>query len=313
MYLIQKGSITVGDLTVYIFCISLALSEITNAIDPLLNGIAYYKQAKRRYHYFFNLETYPKKEGKELKKIETIQIEHLTYRYAENLKPALEDISMEIYQGQKIGIVGQVGSGKTTLINLLAGFYEPPKNTIKINGIDKEEYKRESIFEKIGYAMQKSIILDENIRNNIDMKEEAKEAKIKNVMAKSELLEDVEKMEDQLETQIGENGAKVSGGQKQRIQIARTLLHTREVNIFDDSLSALDSQTEKKVLKAIEEEIGDNILIVVSNKISMMKNMDQVYLLIDGKIQAKGKHETLLQTNDLYRELAEYEKEGELL
>ncbi len=312
VYLIQKNSITIGDLTVYIACISIVLSEVTNAIEPLLNGLAYYKQAKKRFNYFFHLDTY-QTEGKELTKIEKIEINHLTYRYEENRKPALHNISMEIAQGEKIGIVGQVGAGKTTLMNMIAGFYEVPKNMVKINGIDIQEYSRDSIFRKIGYAMQKSVILDENIKNNIDIKQEKEEESIKHIIAKSELLEDVEKMERKLETTLGENGAKVSGGQKQRIQIARTLLETREVNIFDDSLSALDSETERKVLKAIEQEVGENILIVVSNKISMMQNMDKVYLLVDGEIQASGTHENLLQSNQMYQELSQYEKEGELL
>lgn len=312
VFLIQKNSITVGELTVYIACITRALGEINSAIKPLLNGIAYFKQAKRRYNYFYNLETYQKK-GKEIQEIRNIEINHLTYRYAENSKPAIEDITMQIHQGEKIGIVGQVGSGKSTLMNLLAGFYEVPKNTIKINGIDSNEYSRESIFNKIGYAMQKSIILDENIRNNIDMKQEREEEEIKTVVAKSELLEDVEKMEEKFDTKIGENGSKVSGGQKQRIQIARTLLETRQVNIFDDSLSALDAETERKVLEAIEKQVGNHTLIVVSNKISMMEKMDKVYLLIDGKIQACGTHQELLEKNKLYQELSQYEKEGELL
>lgn len=312
VFLIQKNIITIGELTVYISCISVALSEITNAIEPLLEGVAYFKQAKRRYNYFYNLEPYDKT-GEELKEVEKIEVHHLTYQYAENMKPAIENITMEICQGEKIGIVGQVGSGKTTLMNILAGFYEVPKNTVKINGIDINEYSRESIFKRIGYAMQKSIILDENIKNNIDMKQEREEDEIKTVANKSELLEDVEKMEEKFDTKLGENGAKISGGQKQRIQIARTLLEIRNVNIFDDSLSALDSETERNVLKSIEQEVGDNILIVVSNKISMMENMDKVYLLIDGKIQACGTHQELLENNTLYQELSQYEKEGELL
>lgn len=225
----------------------------------------------------------------------------------------MQDISIKIKQGEKIGIVGQVGSGKTTLMNILAGFYEVTKNTVKINGIEMQEYSQETIFQKIGYAMQKTIILDENIKNNIDLKQEKEETKIQTILQKAELLEDIEKMEEKLETPIGENGAKVSGGQKQRIQIARTLLETRNVNIFDDSLSALDVETEKKVLQAIIKEIKNNILIVVSNKISMMEQMDRVYLLIDGKIIDSGTHEELLQRNELYLELESYEKEGELL
>jgi len=120
-------------------------------------------------------------------------------------------------------------------------------------------------------------------------------------------------MEDGLETRIGENGVKVSGGQKQRIQIARNLLNVRKINIFDDTLSALDVQTEKKVLEEIQKQVGKNTLIVISNKISMMENMDKIYLLIDGKIIAQGTHQELLESNELYKELSDYEKVGDLI
>ncbi len=312
VFLIQKNSMTVGDLTVYIACISLVLSEIIKSIEPLLDGWAYFKQARRRFNYFFSLEKY-KRDGKELKNIEKIEINNLSYYYSKSAKPALSNITMQISKGEKIGIVGQVGSGKTTLMNILAGLYEIPNDIININGIDINQYSRESIFKKIGYSTQKGIILDENIKDNIDMKNEKKEEDLKRVIDKAQLLEDIEKMEEKFETQIGENGSKVSGGQKQRIQIARTLLNTREINIYDDSLSALDSETEKKVLKAIESEVGNNTLIVVSNKVSMMENMDRVYLIINGKIEASGTHEQLLEINDLYQELNQYEREGELL
>ncbi len=187
VYLIQNNSITIGDLTVYISSISIILSKIANRISPLLDGLAYYRQAKRRYNYFFNLETYHK-EGKNLEEIETIEINHLTYCYGKKANPALQDISMKIKQGEKIGIVGQVGSGKTTLMNILAGFYEVPKNRVKINGIDIQEYSQEAIFQKIGYAMQKTVILDENIKNNIDLKQEKEESKIRNHHPKSRVI-----------------------------------------------------------------------------------------------------------------------------
>jgi len=120
-------------------------------------------------------------------------------------------------------------------------------------------------------------------------------------------------MQDGFETKIGENGIKISGGQKQRIQIARNLLNIRNINIFDDTLSALDIETEKKVLEEIEKQVGDNILILVSNKISMMQKMDKVYLLVDGKIQDSGTHEEMLEKNELYKELNAYEEVGDLV
>ena len=192
---------------------------------------------------------------------------------------------MTINGGEKIGIVGKGGSGKTTLMNILAGFYEVPKNQVYINGIDINEYSRESIFENIGYAMQKNIITDDTIKNNIDIKSEATDDQIEDTSKKANIMQDINLMQDGFETKIGENGIKISGGQKQRIQIARNLLNVRNINIFDDTLSALDVDTEKKVIDEIEAKIVNNVLIIVSNKISMMEKMDKVYLLVDGKIQ----------------------------
>jgi len=119
-------------------------------------------------------------------------------------------------------------------------------------------------------------------------------------------------MQDGFETKIGENGIKISGGQKQRIQIARNLLNVRNINIFDDTLSALDIETEKKVIQEIEKQIGNKILILISNKISMMEKMDKVFLLVDGKICDSGTHHEMLEKSTLYNELNTYEKVGDI-
>lgn len=284
LILISKGVLTIGELTAYISCITIAISEIINSIEPLLTGISNFKIASKRFNYFFDLETY-KKNGKRLDKIEKIEIKNLCYSYENNGKLALENINMTINSKEKIGIVGKVGSGKTTLMNILAGFYEVPENKVFINGIDINEYSRESIFENIGYAMQKNIITDDTIKNNIDIENEATDDQIEDTSKRANIIQDIQAMQEGFETRIGENGIKISGGQKQRIQIARNLLNVRNINIFDDTLSALDVETEKKVIEEIETKIGNNVLIIVSNKISMMEKMDKVYLLVDGKIQ----------------------------
>ena len=183
LILINKGMLTVGELTAYISCITIAISEIVNSIEPLLTGISNFKIASRRFNYFFGLDTY-KKEGKKLEKINKIEIKNLSYSYEDNGKLAIDNINMTINSGEKIGIVGKVGSGKTTLMNIIAGFYEIPKNRIFINGIDINEYSRESIFENIGYAMQKNIITDDTIKNNIDIVNECTDEKIEQISKK---------------------------------------------------------------------------------------------------------------------------------
>lgn len=288
------------------------MSGIVNSIEPLLTGISNLKIASRRYNYFFGLDTY-KKEGKELDRIDKIEINNLCYNYEKSSKPAIENISMIIKAKEKIGIVGKVGSGKTTLMNVLAGFYEVPENTVLINGIDINEYSRDSLFKNIAYCMQKNVITDDTIKNNIDITNEFEKDKLEDISIKANILEDIQNMEDGFETKIGENGVKISGGQKQRVQIARNLLNVRSVNIFDDTFSALDIETEKKVLEEIEKQIGDNILIIISNKISMMQKMDKVFLLVDGKILDSGTHNELLERSEFYRELNAYEKVGDLV
>lgn len=311
LILINKGLLTIGELTAYIYCIAFAISEIVNSIEPLLTGISNFKIASRRFNYFFGLDTY-KKEGRKLEKIDKIEIKNLSYSYEKDGKLAIDNINMTINRGEKIGIVGKVGSGKTTLMNILAGFYEVPPNTIFINEIDINEYSRETIFENIGYAMQKNVITDDTITNNIDIVNESTFKEIEQISEKANILEDIKEMQDGFETKIGENGIKISGGQKQRIQIARNLLYVRNINIFDDTLSALDIETEKKVIQEIENQIGNKILILISNKISMMEKMDRVFLLVDGKICDSGTHKEMLEKSTFYNELNTYEKVGDI-
>lgn len=312
LILINRKLLTVGDLTAYISCISVAIGEVVNSIQKILNGLAYFKQSSRRYNYFFNLETY-NNSGKKLGKINKIEIKNLTYSYNNAGKPTIDNINIKIEKGERIGIIGQIGSGKTTLMNIISGFYEVPKGTVFVNDIDINDYLRDSIFENIGYSMQKNIITDDTIKNNIDIKGNYDRDEIQSITKKADIYEDIQLMRDGIHTKIGENGERISGGQKQRIQIARNLLNTRQVNIFDDSLSALDSETEKKVLEQIEKEVGNNILIIVSNKVSMMEKLDRVYLLVDGKIIDQGTHNELLEKNKLYQELSFYERVGDLV
>lgn len=312
LILISKGLLTVGELTAYISCVTVAISEIVNSIEPLLTGISNFKIASRRYNYFFGLDTY-KKDGKELKQIDKIEVRNLCYRYENNDNLAIDNINMTINRGEKVGIVGKVGSGKTTLMNIIAGLYEVESGRVYFNGIDINEYSRESIFENIGYTTQKNIITDDTIKNNIDITNTHSDNEIEEISKKASIFDDICTMQDGFDTKIGENGIKISGGQKQRIQIARSLLNIRDVNIFDDTLSALDVDTEKKVIKEIKEQIGDNTLILISNKISMMENLDKVFLLVDGKIIDSGTHYELLERNALYNQLNAYEKVGDLV
>ncbi len=308
-YIIQ-GTLTVGELTAFIGYINYALTDFVAGMQKLLERMPYFKQSMERFNYFLNLDEY-KKDGKSLEKIDIIEIKHLSYWYNNTERPALDNVNMTIHDGDKIGIIGQVGSGKTTLMNIISGFYEIPEGMVLINGEDISTYKKDDLFSKYNYALQQNIILDDTIKANVDITENLKDNEFKKIIKNAELEEDIEKLEEKEETLVGEKGVKLSGGQKQRVSIARNLSNAREINIFDDTLSALDSNTEKKIMNHLLEEVGDKTLIVISNKISSVEKLDKIYILLDGKIEDSGTHEELLERNEFYREVYMLEKKEE--
>ncbi len=307
---ILNGAVSVGGIVAFIGYIGQILGDFVSAIQSFLTKMPYFSQAINRFNYFLNLEELPK-QGKKLEKIDKIEIKHLSYWYDNGQSPSLKDINMTITKGEKIGIIGEVGSGKTTLMNILCGFYEIPNEMIYINDEDINTYQRDTIFEKYNYGVQSNIILDDTIKANIDIKEDLRNNELETIIQNAELKEDIEKMENRENTFVGEKGIKLSGGQKQRISIARNLGRIRDINIFDDTLSALDAKTEKKIMNQLIKEVSNNTLIVISNKISSVKQLDKIYILLDGEIQDYGTHEELVQRNEFYKELEYLERKEE--
>lgn len=293
---------TVGELTAFIGYISNALSNFIAGMQNLLEKMPYLRQSLNRFNYFLNLGEYANV-GETLDKIETIEIKHLSYWYDNAKKPALDDINMIIHNGDKIGIVGQVGSGKTTLMNIISGFYEIPQNMVFINGKDISTYRKDDLFSKFNYAFQQNVILDDTIKSNIDIRENLKDNELNNILEKTELKEDIQKLKNKEKTIVGEKGVKLSGGQKQRVSIARNLSNTRQINIYDDTMSALDSNTEKRIMNNILNEVENKTLIVISNKVSSLEKLDKIYVLIDGKIVDSGTHKELVKRNKFYQEV----------
>lgn len=198
---IMKGSLTVGGLVAFIGYITQILGDFVSAIKDLLENLPYYKQSINRFNYFLNLEEYSK-EGEELKQIEQIEIKHLSYWYNGEENPALKDINLTIKKGDKIGIIGQVGSGKTTLMNILCGFYEIPNEMIYINKKDINTYQKNTVFQKYNYAIQSNIILDDTIKSNIDIEKNLQEDQIRKIITKADLEEDIKNMQEKENTWV---------------------------------------------------------------------------------------------------------------
>ena len=196
LLLIKNNMLTIGALTGLTTCIAFVLSEITSSIQKLIEGLAYFRQSTRRYNYFFSLDTYK------------ITLKNLSYSY-DGISNVLENINIEINRNEKIGIIGQVGSGKTTLMNIISGLLEVKNDMLYINDIDVNEYERDEIFKNIGYGPQKSIILDDSIKNNINIKND-ENIDIEKVSKLSDLYQDVSEMKVTFETIIGEKGNRLS-------------------------------------------------------------------------------------------------------
>lgn len=230
-----------------------------------------------------------------------IKINNLTFNYPGNLDRVLENINLTIKEGTTLGIIGTIGSGKTTLMNLLLRLYSVPNEKIYINGKDINSLDLALLRESICYITQDNFLFSTTIKDNIRLfKEEFNDTEIKKSTEKAMLSDDLINMNNDIYTVIGERGIDLSGGQKQRVVISRAFLNKSNIIIFDDTFSALDNKTEEQLLKNIKELVKNKTCIIISNRISDVKDSDHIIVLDSGKIIEEGKHIELLEKNGLY-------------
>ena len=309
---IRSGQMTVGDLTVFISFIGTMFGNISNRVNKVTNSIVYFKQAVDRIDQIMNLDIYNTENKNVIEEIKSIKVKNLSYKYPGSNKYVLKDINFEINKNEKIGIIGLFGSGKTTLMNIISGLYEIEENKVFINDIDITKINKYSVFNNISYILQKVILLDDTIKNNITLENTYDGKQIINATNNSCILEDIFKMENEFEEIVGENGHKLSGGQKQRVAIARNIITDKDFIILDNIFSALDNNTEKEILNNIMQ-MKEKTIINIANKVTDVKDMDKIYLMIDGQFVDKGTHEELVARNNIYQEMYQYEMAGELV
>lgn len=309
---IKNGQMTVGDLTVFIAFIGKMFEGLSSRINRITSSIVYFKQAVNRIDQIISLDIYNTKNKQIIDEIDTIKVNNFSYKYPNNNKYVLRDINFEINKNDKIGIIGLFGSGKTTLMNIISGLYEIEENKVFINGVDITKINKYSIFNNISYILQKVILLDDTVKNNITLENKYDGKQIINATNNSCILEDIFKMENEFEEVVGENGHKLSGGQKQRVAIARNIITDKDFIILDNIFSALDNNTEKEILNNIMQ-MKEKTIINIANKVTDVKDMDKIYLMIDGKFIDSGTHDELLSRNSIYQEMYQYEMAGELV
>ena len=236
----------------------------------------------------------------------SIEFKDFNFSYEDN-NHVLEDINFTINKGETIGVVGKTGSGKTTFIKQLLRLYPIKENTLLLDGKGIERYYDYSVREKIGYAPQEYQLFSKSIKENVLFYRDDLEDRLDKVLEQADIKKDISRFKDGIDTLVGENGLSLSGGQKQRLGIARALLSDPDILILDDSLSAVDSNTEKTIIENIKKNREGKTNIIVAHRISAVRHANKIVVLDNGKILNFGTHDELLGKCSWYRQLDEYQ------
>jgi len=237
-----------------------------------------------------------------------VEFKNVSFKYPDAADYILKNISFKAKRGQTVAFIGSTGSGKSTLVNLIPRFYDATEGEVLIDGVNVKEYNLESLYNKLGYVSQKTVMFSGTVSSNVAYGEnglgEYSEETVKRAVSIAQASDFVEGMENQYEAAVAQGGANLSGGQKQRLSIARAVCRKPEIYIFDDSFSALDYKTDRVLRSVLKKETADTTSIIVAQRIGTIKDADMIIVLDEGKIAGRGTHEELMKTCDIYRQIA---------
>lgn len=235
----------------------------------------------------------------------SVEFRNVSFRYPDAEEDVLHDISFTALPGQTTAIIGSTGSGKSTVVNLIPRFYDVTGGAIYVDGVDIRDVKQIDLRDKIGYVPQKGMLFSGTVESNLRYADEnASEEIIRNAAAVAQATEFISAMPEKMQSEIAQGGMNVSGGQRQRLAIARALVKAPPIYIFDDSFSAVDYKTDTALRKALKKSTGGSTVLIVAQRISTIKNAEQIVVLDDGKVVGKGTHEQLMKNCKTYQEIA---------
>ena len=312
-HLINAGQLKIGELTSFLSYVLLILNSLMMMSNVFLMMTRSLASASRIVEVLDENIDITDEQAEDISvKKGSIEFDHVWFKYKKEAKEyVLSDVSFNIEAGQTIGIIGQTGSAKTTLVSLIPRLYDATKGTVRIDGIDVKKYPMRHLRDAIAVVLQKNTLFSGSLLSNLYWgNENASMEEINEACHIACVDEFLDRLPQGYDTDMGQGGVNVSGGQKQRICIARAILKKPKVLILDDSTSAVDTATEAKIREELANKLPDMTKIVIAQRISSVKHADQIIILDRGKVAAIGTHETLLANNRIYQEIYESQKEG---
>lgn len=304
-HLVVNGIMTVGSLTIFIYYMGKFFSPVQD-LAKMTSTIAQVAVSLERIQSILETDTITKEISNAIKPDRLkgeIVFDHVIFSYNKE-SPVIEELNLTIHSGQRIGICGPTGGGKSTIVGLIARFYDPVSGRILIDGTDISKFTLDGLREQIAFVMQDTILFYGSIRENIAYgKPDATEEEITEAARMANATEFIEKMPHGFDTMVGERGVTLSGGQKQRIGIARALVRNSPILILDEPTSSLDAESEKTVMEALENLMLGRTVIIIAHRLSTIRNVDKIIVLANGKIAEEGTHEELMEKGKLYEEL----------
>ncbi len=303
---INNGAMQIGDLMAFIQYVMMIMFALVMASFMFVMIPRAAVSAKRINEV---LEMQPAFRDDGMKKADrergTLEFDDVSFYYPGASEPALSNISFTAKPGEITALIGGTGSGKSTLVNLVPRFYEATSGTIRVNGVDVREAPQQEIRSKIGFVPQKSVLFTGTIADNIRFgKQDASQAELDQAASTAQAEEFIRRMDGGYEAEIEQGGSNLSGGQKQRLSIARALIRKPDLYIFDDSFSALDYKTDAKLRKALKDETKNATVLLVAQRVSTVVDADRILVLENGQVVGMGTHDELMESNEVYREIA---------
>ncbi|MEJ5257084.1 MAG: ABC transporter ATP-binding protein [Fervidobacterium sp.] len=300
--MVIRGTVTLGDYIAFNSYIGMLVWPLT-AYGMVMNVIQQGRASLQRLKELNEAKPVvvePQNPAK-VERIESISIKDLWFRYPGTEREVLKGVDFEVKKGQFVGIVGTVGSGKSTLVKLISKLYPVERGKIFINDLDINDLHSQNIRDLISYVPQETFLFSNSVSQNVAFAMEKYDLEeVKKYVQLAAIDDDVEKFPDKYDTVVGQRGVMLSGGQKQRLTIARALMKKADVYIFDDCLSAVDPETEEEIIRTLRTEMKGTTMIIITHRLKVLQNADVIYVFDQGRILEKGTHYELLENEGLY-------------